>query len=115
MSCRSSTRGRADLAQVRLRLLLAADGHDLVAATGQHVDRQAADAAGRTGDDDGTVRGLLPFRSIWCTASAAVKPAVPSFIESSSVSPAQRNHPVAFDARKFGVNRRRASHSGRSP
>ena len=50
---------RAELTEIGLGIGLAAHGHDLVAAPGQHVDRDAPDAAAGSGHDDrAAVRSL---------------------------------------------------------
>lgn len=54
----------------------------------QHIDRQAADAAGCTRDDDGPVfrpQAVSSMRTI--AAKAAVKPAVPTAMASNSERP----------------------------
>ena len=57
---------------------LAAHRDHLVAARREHVDGEAADAAGRARHDDRAPCGRLPVLLHAVMASAAVKPAVPS-------------------------------------
>ena len=95
---------RTELTEIRLSLAFAAQCHDFVTAPGEHVDREAADAARGAGDDDRPATRDLPvlLHAVYGQCRGEAGRAELHRRERVDAC-GQRNHPVALHPGVFGI------------
>ena len=95
---------RTERPQVIHRSRLAGDGDDLVTATGEHVDRDAADAPGGTGHDHRTVlrRLTVVLHAVDGERSGETRGTERHRREGIEAR-RHRDHPLALESRELGI------------